>query len=53
MGDATRLLLSANLSAAEITHQPTEVKATPIWGGEPGGILPPWSVFWQIAQHNG
>jgi maltooligosyltrehalose trehalohydrolase len=53
LGDGTMLKLSANLSAAEIIHQATEVKATPIWGAEPGGILPPWSVFWQIAQHNG
>ena len=53
MGDGTRLELSANLSAAEIIHQATKVKATPIWGGERGGILPPWSVFWQIAQSNG
>ena len=53
IGDGTTLKLSANLSAAEIIHQATEVKATPIWGGEPGGILPPWSVFWQIAESNG
>jgi len=53
MGDGTTLQLSANLSAAEIIHQATEVKATSIWGAEPSGILPPWSVFWQIAQSNG
>jgi maltooligosyltrehalose trehalohydrolase len=52
MGDGARLLLSANLSAAAVIHQATETKARPIWGGEPGGILPPWSVFWQIAQQN-
>jgi maltooligosyltrehalose trehalohydrolase len=53
MGDGTTLNLSANLSAAEIIHQATEVKATSIWGTEPSSILPPWSVYWQIAQHKG
>jgi maltooligosyltrehalose trehalohydrolase len=53
MGDGTTLKLSANLSAAEVFHQATEVKATPIWGDVPDGILPPWSVFWQIAEPNG
>ena len=53
MGDGTTLELSANLSAAEIIHQATEVKATSIWGTDPGGILPPWSVFCQIAPSNG
>jgi maltooligosyltrehalose trehalohydrolase len=53
LGDGATLLLSANLSGAEITQPATKLKATPIWGGEPSGILPPWSVFWQIAENNG
>jgi maltooligosyltrehalose trehalohydrolase len=50
LGDGTTLLLTANLSAAEVTHESPVATTRPIWGSEPGKILPPWSVFWQIAQ---
>jgi maltooligosyltrehalose trehalohydrolase len=52
LGDGTTLLLSANLSAAAVTHAVPVATARPIWGGQRGQILPPWSVFWQIAQRN-
>jgi maltooligosyltrehalose trehalohydrolase len=48
MGDGANLWLTANLSANEIAHS-THTTGTPIWGGEAGGLLPPWSVFWRIG----
>jgi maltooligosyltrehalose trehalohydrolase len=49
MGDGAPLRLTANLSANEIPHTSNHATGTPIWGGEPGGLLPPWSVFWRIG----
>ncbi|WP_407178717.1 malto-oligosyltrehalose trehalohydrolase [Bradyrhizobium sp. STM 3562] len=49
MGDGARLHLLANLSSAEITHHATQSQGSPIWGGEPGDRLPPWSVFWRLG----
>jgi maltooligosyltrehalose trehalohydrolase len=49
MGDGSTLRLTANLSANEIPHPSNHTTGTPIWGGEPGGLLPPWSVFWRIG----
>jgi maltooligosyltrehalose trehalohydrolase len=49
MGDGATLRLTANLSANEIPHTSKHTTGTPIWGGEPGGLLPPWSVFWRIG----
>jgi maltooligosyltrehalose trehalohydrolase len=49
MGDGAILRLTANLSANEISNTPTHTTGTPIWGGEPGGRIPPWSVFWRIG----
>jgi maltooligosyltrehalose trehalohydrolase len=49
MGDGSILRLAANLSANEIPHISNHTTGTPIWGGEPGGPLPPWSVFWRIG----
>jgi maltooligosyltrehalose trehalohydrolase len=49
MGDGSILRLTANLSANEIPHTSNHTTGTPIWGGEPGGLLPPWSVFWRIG----
>jgi maltooligosyltrehalose trehalohydrolase len=44
-----RLLLLANLSR-EAAHRPAGWKnGAPIWGGDPGATLAPWSVFWSIA----
>jgi maltooligosyltrehalose trehalohydrolase len=49
MGDGAILRLTANLSANEIAHTSTHTSGTPIWGGEAGGRLPPWSVRWRIG----
>jgi maltooligosyltrehalose trehalohydrolase len=49
MGDGTTLRLSANLSSAEIAGQASQTPDAPIWGGEAGERLPPWSVFWRIG----
>jgi len=49
MGDGAPLRLTANLSANEIPHPSNHATGTPIWGGESGGLLPPWSVFWRIG----
>ena len=47
MNDGSTLFLFANLSPQELVN--TSPRAgTPIWGGERGGRLPPWSVFWRI-----
>jgi maltooligosyltrehalose trehalohydrolase len=48
LGDSAMLRLTANLSADEIAHTSTDTTSTPIWGGEAGGRLPPWSVFWRL-----
>jgi maltooligosyltrehalose trehalohydrolase len=48
MGDGTTLHLAANLSDSAITHQQRETAGRPIWGGERGDRLPPWSVFWRL-----
>jgi maltooligosyltrehalose trehalohydrolase len=49
MGDSATLELIANLSPNEIARPETPREGTPIWGGEPGDHLPPWSVFWRIG----
>jgi maltooligosyltrehalose trehalohydrolase len=49
MGDGTILRLTANLSANDIPNTSNHTTGTPIWGGEAGGLLPPWSVFWRIG----
>ena len=43
------LLLTANLSASELASTSTHATGMPIWGGEAGDLLPPWSVFWRIG----
>jgi len=48
LGDAARLELVANLSNGEITDKARETGGIPIWGGEPGDIMMPWSVFWRL-----
>jgi maltooligosyltrehalose trehalohydrolase len=47
LGDGATLRLLANLSGHDTGH-PTEATGTPIWGGEPGETIPPWSVFWRL-----
>jgi maltooligosyltrehalose trehalohydrolase len=48
MGDGDTLFLVANLSPQEIANLSPRAGA-PIWGGESGDRLPPWSVFWRIG----
>lgn len=48
MGDGTTLRLIANLSDQDIATTST-ITGAPIWGGEAGDRLPPWSVFWRIG----
>jgi maltooligosyltrehalose trehalohydrolase len=47
MGDGATLHLLANLSV-DAAERPTEATGTPIWGGEAGETIPPWSVFWRL-----
>jgi malto-oligosyltrehalose trehalohydrolase len=49
MADRTTLSLLANLSSREIGHPHDKPAGHPIWGGETGDVLLPWSVFWQIG----
>jgi malto-oligosyltrehalose trehalohydrolase len=44
-----RLLLLANLSDAPARRPDDWPVGAPIWGGEAGDTLPPWSVFWSIG----
>jgi len=44
-----RLLLLANVSGDSAQRPPDWINGAPIWGGEPDGTLPPWSVFWSIG----
>jgi malto-oligosyltrehalose trehalohydrolase len=47
MGDGATLHLLANLSDHALAYQ-VETPGTPIWGGEIGEQIPPWSVFWRL-----
>jgi maltooligosyltrehalose trehalohydrolase len=49
MGDGKTLHLMANLSSDQLAYNPANASGTPIWGGEAGDRLPPWSVFWRIG----
>jgi maltooligosyltrehalose trehalohydrolase len=49
MGGGATLQLTANLSNSEIAHKRSEATGAPIWGGETGDLMPPWSVFWRIG----
>ena len=44
-----RLLLLANVSGDGTLRPRDWTNGVPIWGGEPGETLPPWSVFWSIG----
>jgi maltooligosyltrehalose trehalohydrolase len=48
LGDDIRLRLRANLSTSKIACNPRETGGIPIWGGEPGEVMVPWSVFWRL-----
>jgi maltooligosyltrehalose trehalohydrolase len=43
------LRLLANLSDAAVARPEHAGSGGPIWGGEPTGTLPPWSVFWSLG----
>ena len=49
MGNGATLRLVANLSAHHIPYASQGIIGKPIWGGEPGDRLSPWSVFWRIG----
>jgi maltooligosyltrehalose trehalohydrolase len=49
MGDEATLRLVANLSNNEIATKQGAASGTPVWGGEAGDVMPPWSVFWRIG----
>jgi maltooligosyltrehalose trehalohydrolase len=49
MGDGSQLRLLANLSSTDIVRGAGAETGIAIWGGEPGKILPPWSVFWRMG----
>jgi len=49
LGDGARLELTANLSNREIAGQPSETGGITIWGGTPGEVVTPWSVFWRVG----
>ncbi len=44
-----RLELIANLSDAPVPRPDDPPAGAAIWGGEPGEMLPAWSVFWSIG----
>jgi maltooligosyltrehalose trehalohydrolase len=50
IADGSRLSLIANLSSQAITNPSSLMTGAPIWGGDPGGRIPPWSVFWRIGD---
>ncbi len=47
LGDGQKLTLAANLSDKPMPATAKPSQGTPIWGGEPGKMLKPWSVFWR------
>jgi maltooligosyltrehalose trehalohydrolase len=50
LGDGSTLGLIANLSPVTIARETQRTTGTAIWGGEPGKLLPPWSVYWTKAR---
>jgi maltooligosyltrehalose trehalohydrolase len=48
LGDGAALKLIANLSNAVVAHQASKTTGTPIWGGMPGDLMKPLSVFWRL-----
>jgi malto-oligosyltrehalose trehalohydrolase len=48
LGGGARLTLTANLSDRQAAGEPDEIAGAPIWGGLPGKIIKPWSVFWRL-----
>jgi maltooligosyltrehalose trehalohydrolase len=48
LGGGARLALTANLSDEPVNGNADEKAGIPIWGGVPGAIVKPWSVFWRL-----
>jgi maltooligosyltrehalose trehalohydrolase len=49
LGENRSLTLLANLSNVRAPRPTPLQSGQRIWGGEPAGILAPWSVFWSIG----
>ncbi|MBV9332150.1 MAG: malto-oligosyltrehalose trehalohydrolase [Alphaproteobacteria bacterium] len=49
LGDGDTLRLLANLSDAEAARPCNFHPLRPIWGAEPGRLLPAWSVSWSVG----
>src|SRR5262249_34906766 len=49
LGEGDTLRLLANLSDGELAQPRNFRPLRPIWGGEPGPLLPAWSVFWSMG----
>ncbi|HKH01445.1 MAG TPA: DUF3459 domain-containing protein, partial [Bradyrhizobium sp.] len=49
MADGATLQLQANLSNTGIARKPGEASGRPIWGGDVGELMPPWSVAWHLG----
>ncbi len=50
LGGGARLMLTANLSDEPINARAEENEGTPIWGGVPGAVIKPWTVFWRLVE---
>jgi malto-oligosyltrehalose trehalohydrolase len=48
MGDGATLRLIANLTNAAIEGKQPPTTGIRLWGRNPGEVLPPWSVFWNL-----
>jgi maltooligosyltrehalose trehalohydrolase len=48
LDDGALLALTANLSKWDIAGRPRETSGIPLWGGEPGAVMKPWSVFFRL-----
>jgi maltooligosyltrehalose trehalohydrolase len=50
MGDGATLRLIANLSARTVACKASETAGIALWGESAGETVPPWSVFWRLAE---
>jgi maltooligosyltrehalose trehalohydrolase len=50
LSNGATLGLTANLSDKPLSRTSDENEGTPIWGGAPGAVIKPWSVFWRLVQ---
>src|SRR5262249_20635750 len=49
LGNQTALIPLANLARAHADRPSHFQSGRTLWGGEPDGMLPAWSVFWSIG----